>query len=699
METASRRVRSIYYAIASPTRLEILRILNAKGPLSYSDLKTLAGFKSKKESGKFAYHLRKLVKQTLISLDRGERKYNISSLGRLVLNLTRQVEEQSMLESGKFYVRTSRHTMEEFNPDKILQSLIREAGMPVELAKRITDEAEARISKFQTAYLTAPLIREIVNVLLLEHGYEEYRHKLTRLGLPVFDVTELVSKASKAKEGLCTVLWQTAKSVFSEYLLLAQLPRDVSDAHLSGDIHLSDIGFWGLMPDAFFMDLSSLNINEIKLGKLSTIQRLGSPSNIEEAMNELMILTSFLSLEIRSEITYGNFLKYIGEHAKGKSQKEIKDEILKTFFSISSTLNISYNRPKVAININPYSSDLEADLNNSITMATLDAYKDYSDSVPLPQIGLVIVLDRAPDKEQVERIASIVNSGGCISVSTQHDLIRSYNGLKNFSSSIKHEIDNFGLINSLSLNLPRLSYESNKDETYFRAKMAMLLQLSINALTKRRKMIDEMINKGLLPLMAQNRDVISIDYMPAVVNLVGLNEAIMNLIDEKTKQQERKAIIEKVIGTAIRFIDEKVIKQEEKTGIAILQSDSAERFYSLDLEKYGKSVVISKDGKNAYSQVPWIQSKDLYDEGLLSELNYLSKNLNGGFSTIIDIPTKADMDLIEKTILEAIGKLDHFKLNKKIAICKNCGAKFSIEFERCKVCKSTALTHHSTAYL
>jgi DNA-binding transcriptional ArsR family regulator len=195
MESASRRIRNIYYAIASPTRLEILRILNTKGPLSYSDLKTLAGFRSKKESGKFAYHLRKLVKQTLVSLDRGERKYVISSLGRLVLNLTRQVEERSMLESGKFYVRTSRHTMEEFNPDKILQSLIREAGMPVELAKRITDEAEARISKFQTAYLTAPLIREIVNTLLIEHGYEEYRHKLTRLGLPVFDVTELVNKA------------------------------------------------------------------------------------------------------------------------------------------------------------------------------------------------------------------------------------------------------------------------------------------------------------------------------------------------------------------------------------------------------------------------------------------------------------------------------------------------------------------------
>ena len=59
LESASKRVRMIFSVMASPNRIDILRILNAKGPLTYSELKALAGFKSKKESGKFAYHLRK----------------------------------------------------------------------------------------------------------------------------------------------------------------------------------------------------------------------------------------------------------------------------------------------------------------------------------------------------------------------------------------------------------------------------------------------------------------------------------------------------------------------------------------------------------------------------------------------------------------------------------------------------------------
>ena len=123
----SKRVRTIYSVIASSNRLDILRILNSKGPLSYSELKTLAGFKSKKESGKFAYHLRKLVKQMLVTLNRSERRYNVTNLGRLILNLTRQIEEQSVIESGKIYVRTSKEMMDEFKPDKILQALVKEA--------------------------------------------------------------------------------------------------------------------------------------------------------------------------------------------------------------------------------------------------------------------------------------------------------------------------------------------------------------------------------------------------------------------------------------------------------------------------------------------------------------------------------------------------------------------------------------------
>jgi len=197
LQSTSKRVRMIFSVMASPNRIDILRILNSKGPHTYSELKSLAGFKSKKESGKFAYHLRKLLRQSLVALNKSERRYTITNLGKLVLSLARQIEERSIIESGKMYVRTSHDSIEEFNSQKIIQSLVREGGLPLELAQKITEEVENRIYKYQTTYLTGSLIRELVNSVLLENGLEDYRNKLSRVGLPVFEVKEMISNVEK----------------------------------------------------------------------------------------------------------------------------------------------------------------------------------------------------------------------------------------------------------------------------------------------------------------------------------------------------------------------------------------------------------------------------------------------------------------------------------------------------------------------
>jgi len=80
--------------IKSPHRIDILRVLNSKGPQIYPELKSLAGFKSKKESGKFAYHLRRLLREKLVALNKSERRYKITNLGWLVLSLAEEIERR-----------------------------------------------------------------------------------------------------------------------------------------------------------------------------------------------------------------------------------------------------------------------------------------------------------------------------------------------------------------------------------------------------------------------------------------------------------------------------------------------------------------------------------------------------------------------------------------------------------------------------
>ena len=57
-------------------------------------------------------------------------------------------------------VRTSHLTMEEFDVNKIANSLIKEAKVPAELAQKAAKEAEKRLIKSKTKYLTAALIRK-----------------------------------------------------------------------------------------------------------------------------------------------------------------------------------------------------------------------------------------------------------------------------------------------------------------------------------------------------------------------------------------------------------------------------------------------------------------------------------------------------------------------------------------------------------
>src|SRR5574339_234913 len=271
-QITAKRVRMIFSVMASPNRIDILRILNSKGPLTYSELKSLAGFKSKKESGKVAYHLRKLLRQSLVALNKSERRYTITNLGKLVLSLARQIEERSIIESGKMYVRTSHESIEEFNSHKIIQSLVREGSLPLELAQKITEEVENRIYKYQTTYLTGSLIREMVNSVLLEHGHEEYRNKLARLGMPVFDVQETLNNIDNGAQGL---FFKSGQTIFAENLLLNTLPKDVADSHLSGDIHISNPGIWSLLPDTIFFNIKELIEDGIDLkGKFLGVSRL-----------------------------------------------------------------------------------------------------------------------------------------------------------------------------------------------------------------------------------------------------------------------------------------------------------------------------------------------------------------------------------------------------------------------------------------
>ena len=678
LQSTSKRVRMIFSVMASPNRIDILRILNSKGPLTYSELKSLAGFKSKKESGKFAYHLRKLLRQSLVALNKSERRYTITNLGKLVLSLARQIEERSIIESGKMYVRTSHESIEEFNSHKIIQSLVREGSLPLELAQKITEEVENRIYKYQTTYLTGALIREMVNSVLLEHGHEEYRNKLARLGLPVYDVEEMISNLDNVDSGAEGLLFNTGQKVFAEHLLTNILPKDVADSHLSGDLHIANPGIWSMIPDTIFVNVKELIEDGIDLGgKYLDVSRIPASKQLDEITTSLSVIISLLSKEASQEIVLDGLVPLFSKHSKSLPELEQK---LTNAFATSSTTS-KYNKTSTNVSIR-----LQLGSDTKIIHSIINAYKNYTKITPMPKIGLIIDHDKGKITDVSESTAEIISLGG--NVMFAKGQTSSY-GITN--GSVKSTGPLSITLQSVSVNLPRLAFESNKDETYFRARLALLMKPALSSMALRKKDISDLTRRGLNPILAKNTQYMQRSSVSLVVNLVGLKEAVFNILGFQDNKEGRD-ILHKVIETAVDVAAKKGKELGDPVSICMTETDGSSRFASLDGEKYGKNSALSSMENDSYSQGVEINASDVADYTAksepISECNKLSKLLNGGLLVTLQIDKDAAIENIKKSIEKTADLTGSFKPVRNIAICGECGFKDEPFEDKCPKCKS-----------
>lgn len=234
-------LEDILDSVASPQRLGMLRALKSR-ELSYTELLESAGMDKVRDAGRFTYHLKKLLSAGLVESDEGSRRYRLTQKGRLLLEYLERMEKE-LGSKAMMIVRRSQHIIEPFDRSKIAEALVREAGLTPKLAEEVSIMAEEKLKGLKVGYLTASLIRELVNSILLDMGLEEYRHKLTRVGMPVYDVSRLLKAVEESKTPWIFVD-RASGAVSREYLVLDFLPRDVAEAHLSGRIDLHGLGGW-----------------------------------------------------------------------------------------------------------------------------------------------------------------------------------------------------------------------------------------------------------------------------------------------------------------------------------------------------------------------------------------------------------------------------------------------------------------------
>ncbi len=145
------------------------------------------------------------------------------------------------------FVRSSDDTINRWDRNRIIRTLIRETGLDLSRAEVIAREVEETIVNSNVRRVTSSLVRELVNAKLVEYGLEEYRRRHARLGVPIADVENLIfyknrENANTPHNPEATNM-TLAEWTLKQFALSSVFDADIADAHTWGDIHLHDLGF------------------------------------------------------------------------------------------------------------------------------------------------------------------------------------------------------------------------------------------------------------------------------------------------------------------------------------------------------------------------------------------------------------------------------------------------------------------------
>jgi len=714
-------------AVASSLRLGILRLLYERGPLSYTEIMNYLKLSPSRDAGRFAYHLKTLLGMDLIEPDVTSKKYGLTDMGKAIVEFADELDESTY--KKKMLVRTSRLAIENFDRNKIAESLVREAEVPVELAQKIAREAEKRLVKLGTKYLTAPLIREFVNAILIERGLEEYRHKLTRLGLPVYDVTQLISEMSGKSEDVAKVHTAAGNRVVEEYTLLNALPRDVADAHISGALNLNNLGSWVLRASGVMHDLKFFYQHGLAFdGRYSTQISMKPPKTFKSALSITTNILRLASAEVAGEQGIDLFNIFLAPFVKDLSKDDVKEELSQFLTSVNLTvptgvsLGLEIVLPTFLADAKVHGGGLYSDyLDESLLVASsvIECLREREDSKPIfnPSIIVKVRSEALKDKDAESLLheahgLAVQGLPYFANLNTERQKYASYTatGLR-FAADWKEdwELDAIrtGCVDNVTLNLPRAVYDAERDKSRFLKNLYDLSEKGLRALEIKYHTMRRRAAEGLLPFLVQKEEqdpYLRLENSSCLLGFVGLNEAAQSMTGKAIHESEDTLnFADEVIAYLAKLVKVHAKKRGIRFALA-LTSDlyGARRLAELDIEKYGLGEVHVQGGRER----PCYTNMSVVPYGLNVPLeDYL--RIEGRFHPLtpgghlVRIPLKEGEDEAENLLSTTIKiikdhKIGLYAFDRSLTYCENCRKSFNGEQMKCPICGSVnAITRFS----
>jgi ribonucleoside-triphosphate reductase (formate) len=601
-------------------------------------------------------------------------------------------------------VRTSSNTLERFDLRIITDSLVHETKVNRSFAEKIAKEVEKELGRMRLNYVTAPLIREIVNVKLLEHGMECVRSRYTRLGMPIYDVKKLVEDGSKdiaqySPEAVHKVM---SDRIAIEYALMNILSFDISDAHMSGQIHIHDLNNFPLRPTTFSHDLRFFLRRGLKVDGTGEYTAVSSPAKKPTAafMQALKVLIAG-----QTECSRGQYIEdfniILAPYVEGLSDGDVKQLIQMLFYEISQT---SVGKGGQAI----YATlcvDSEVPKNLSEVDAILPGgkihkgttYADYhdeaekishmmldvaleSDALGKPFIYPRIVYSNFGkwDDELLSKVASLAGKYGTPYI---------FNAKRQFYGSRR------GTIQHVSVNLPQISLSGKDIFPVIENRMKKAFEVLI----LKKKVMEKNIDRNMLPFLKQKA--LGLRYFnPSkqhyVISYSGLNELVRGCVGVGLDEREGFKLGLKVL----RHMQDIVSGFSKESGLDFILTGDPKgicytRFAMLDALRHPDKIISNGGERSYYSKTHYVNHESLWEK--LDREAKLNSCVNGRTTTHIRLDERDyDPKDIGAFIKKAMSRknISYLSLSRSFSICAKCGKISNPKTSKCVRCKSKSLS-------
>ncbi len=540
-------------------------------------------------------------------------------------------------------VRTSDNTIESFDRKKITRSLLQETRIPQEVAENVAREAEDELRRLKLDFISGPLIREIVNVKLLEHGLEEARADYTRLGMPVYDATRLIEIDSAERANLHnpeTIHKLMADNIFREYTLLKVLPLDLADAHMRGDIHIHDLEYFPTRPYCGQHDLRWFLRTGLKVdgtGKHTSVAGPAKKAEVAVLHAAKVLAAAQTNFAGGQDLDFFNL--WLAPYLEGLDYPRIKQLAQMCIYEISqmyvgrggqtvfSDIDIEYGCPSMV-------ADVPAVLPGGIVRDRV-TYGDFEEearlfaraltevylegdhtgkpfSFPRPNYKLrkEDLKKEGYDDFMVQVHETAVKYGTPYFLNLHADYLPDNTfaqGGRLLLQPDREDLEDLmrgtlrtGSLQVVSVNLPRIAYEAAGDDSKFYQILEERMEMAKRTIEVKRDIIRSRLEGGHLPFLSQdvegepyyriNRAVHSLGY-------VGVNEMCRAFTGHEMHQDEaawRFGL--KVVG----YMSEATRRWSEETGLRWVLSQSpaestAYRLAKLDYGRFSSRAVVQGD--------------------------------------------------------------------------------------------------------